>query len=150
MQKKDNQRAGAPLVEIILTVGIFALCSVVIIRLFLGAHYAAVYSKDLNIAIVQAQSIIEQLKSDEPMEEVFAKSGFAEDGKNSYSKEYDRNWAADSENAVYRAVVKVTQSDDGMCRIAVKYERLKAYPFLKEARKEILNMNAAQYRREAA
>lgn len=148
MRMKTSQRAGAPLVEIIIALGVFAVCSVVIVRLFLGAHFAALCSADRNQAVIRTETAIERLKSGAGDKAALEAAGFtavaAEEGE-ALTAYYDADWnACQPADALFQLRLD-WQRQGGLLEGTAACSRLKNYPFLAEERSALCTLDMALY-----
>lgn len=145
MRMRSSQRAGAPLVEIIVALGVFAVCSVVIVRLFLGAHFAALCSADRNRAVVYAETAAELLKSGAGDQAALADEGLSAAGDEAMAAYYNADWEpCQPAEALFE--VRLTWSrQGGLLEGNVDCTRLKSYPFLDAERAALCTLQVAQY-----
>lgn len=148
MRMKASQRAGAPLVEIIIALGVFAVCSVVIVRLFLGAHFAALCSADRNQAVMRTETAVELLKSGAGEPSALEAEGFtATDAKEGEAliAYYDADWHNCSAAEAAFQLRLDWQWKDGLLEGSAACARLKGYPFLEEERSALCTLAVALY-----
>lgn len=135
---KKNERTGAPLVEIIISIGILAIVGSIVVVLFLGAHYAAVFANDKNEAVFVAQSAVENaLMGNEQGLEAFTKQG------DTYTLYYNEDWINSGE-ALFEVVLTVSEQDN-MRRAEVEVRRLRSYPFLNGERTGLFSLSGERY-----
>lgn len=152
MKEKHSQRSGAPLVEIIIALGVFALCSVVIVRLFLGAHFAALCSADQNQAVFHTQSAVEQLKGANgetgPLEAAGFALGEKADGTQ-LTAYYDEDWQPSGQkDALFEVTISFNYSSNTPPRLLdgqATCRRMDNYPFLEKDKANLCTLEFAHY-----
>lgn len=142
MKNKLSINLEVSLVEIILSVLIFAICGVVMLNCFFIARFTQVKANDKTIAIMKAQSAFEYIKSTKNSSEMneLLKSTYANnyyDDKNNsnvFVDYYDANWKScnDIEKEYF---IKIQVSDESinsgeMNSVNITIEKSKPYPFI--------------------
>lgn len=150
-----SRSAKMPMLEIIITIGIFAVVSVFILELFLSANTLQSRAKDKSKAIVLAESIAETVKSSTTFEEAVKELDLEQtvggvtwqkDGSHQvnlmdtsetnedtlivYTGHFDENWKAVKNEDTYSVIVipyKEQIQDKVMMNYKVCVYRLKGY-----------------------
>ncbi|MDE7424570.1 MAG: hypothetical protein K2N51_12935 [Lachnospiraceae bacterium] len=151
----ESRSAKMPMLEIIITIGIFAVASVFILELFLSANTLQNRAKDQSKAVVLAETIAETVKSCKVFEEAAdglglektvaritqQKNGSYEiskidepedmkDGIAVYTGHFDENWKAVKEEDTYSVIV-IPYEEQVQGSVMANYEvyiyRLKGY-----------------------
>lgn len=154
MKRVQARSAKMPMLEIIISIGIFAVVSVFILELFLAANTLQNRARDKSKAIVLAETIAESVKSAKSFEDAAQeldlvktagslskkKNGYyqvskIDEAKGSesielYTRHYDENWEkADGEDTYSVIVIPYEETVQG--KIMSNYEiyvyRLKGY-----------------------
>lgn len=151
----ETRSAKMPMLEIIITIGIFAVVSVFIMELFLSANTLQNRAKDKSKAIILAETIAETVKSSKDFEEATEELGLkktvgritqkdgenyqvseidkSDDGKDSidiYIGHFDENWQAVQEENCYSVIVIPSEEqveDKVMGNYEIYIYRLKSY-----------------------
>lgn len=133
MKRKLNLEVS--LLEIILSIIIFAICCVVVVNCFIIARYTQIKANDKTIGIMKVQTILEYIKSSINIDEMnqYLTSEFDEINNNIYVNYYDKNWN-NCGNSEKEYIVKVklerNQIRSGeIISISVSSEKVKPYPF---------------------
>lgn len=151
----ESRSAKMPMLEIVITIGIFAVASVFILELFLDANTFQSRARDKSKAIVLAESIAETVKSSQTFEEAARELGInktiaklvqQEDGsylvseidKSKETKDsitvftghFDEKWKAVKEEDTYSVIV-IPFEQQVQGKVMANYEiyiyRLKGY-----------------------
>ena len=166
-----SRSAKMPMLEIIITIGIFAVVSVFILELFLSANTLQSRAKDKSKAIVLAESIAETVKSSKTFEEAVkeldlkqtvgeitqGKDGSIQinitdnsDGEKNtmivYTCHFDENWMTTKEEDTYSVIVVPNEEqieDKVMTNYKVCVYRLKGYVSIRgeKGSEELYQMN---------
>lgn len=173
---RESQLARLPMVELIVSIGIFAVLSVFLMEMFLAANSLSQKARDEGKAITLAETIAETIKTadceDTALEEIGAGTKWAcveskEDGSSKLSNildketenstkvyvlHYDKKWnKVDKEDAY--SVILVPFSSNVQDKIIENYSlyvyRLDGYPSLLHYEKnvELFQLNFSKYRR---
>jgi type II secretory pathway pseudopilin PulG len=133
---KKKERNGAPLIEIIVSIGILALVGSIVVTIFLGAYYAAIYSSDKNAAVFTAQNTMEAALTGS--EEELLGLGFEKNGEG-YIAYFDKEWSADGDR-LFSVELSISEND-GLRSADVEIKRIEKYPFLNESRMELYTLS---------
>jgi len=156
LKNKISINLEVSLVEIILSVLIFAVCGVIMLNCFAIGRFTQVKANDKTQAGIKAQTIFEYIKSAENSAEMnqLLKDTFADscnDNNNFvYTDYYDVNWNRCNENEKeYFIIVLVSneliQSGE-MEDITITVEKLKPYPFVdKDVKKIIFSITTKKF-----
>lgn len=130
--EKGATRSGAPLAELIVSIGVFAFAGALTLQLFLGARFAAAKARDLNWAVMTAQTLAEEFKAFGGEDGVFY---------------YDEDWKPSEQPALFTVEVSVSEGAAGMRYAGITVRRERPYPFLKEEEDSTLlyGLSAARY-----
>lgn len=130
-----------PMIEIVIVIGVFAVLSVFLLRMFVTADRLSSDAENIGTAVVHAQSAAERIKGGENPETVLSDLGLSRDGATDrgaeavYSGFYDRDWKpvreagafemriqmSVSETNVLTALITVTDSGKKeLCSLSVK------------------------------
>lgn len=132
MSQKKSVRAGAPLVELIVAIGIFALASAITLRLFLAAFYTQRQARDLNHAMLITQSTAELVKSSE---DIASLAGSLETAgqldAQTLTLGYDKEWNPTTDDP-YVTLRIVWSNTSGLVTADITVEKTAPYPFQKD------------------
>lgn len=104
MKVKERTHSEVPLLEIIFTIGIFAIISIVILQMFLGADTLRRKAEDISRGTIAAETVIESIKGMDSIEEAMKSMGFSpgpekEDFDENYILTLGENWEKQEEEA---------------------------------------------------
>ena len=127
-----------PLVEILISVGIFAVAVVLTLQLFLLSSFLGHRTSDVAKAIFEAQNVAEHIKSVRTGAEMEA---YFENDLNGGVIYYDGEWEKISEagGAVYRLEIKMNktgQNSGSLYNFALELYKTEPYPFIDEKKLE--------------
>lgn len=154
-KRLGSRSAKMPMLEIVITIGIFAVVSVFILELFLSANTLQNRAKDKSKAIVLAETIAETVKSSETFEGAAEELGLdktigritqqkngsyqiskidesngVKDSIVVYTKHFDEDWNTVKEEDTYSVIV-IPYENQVQGKVMVNYEvyiyRLKGY-----------------------
>ncbi|MDO5518959.1 MAG: hypothetical protein Q4G58_00565 [bacterium] len=143
--KIKSRRLNASMLEIICTLGILVVVSVLLLKLFLGANSLETKARDISEACILAESMAETIKGSNSIEEALKtlKVNQIQDNYTTsiYEKYYDTDWKPVKKKSRYRVTLTVEQQTVGehvmyMIGIVVKSE--KSYPIIKKEDGHIL------------
>ena len=134
---KNKLNLEVSLLEIILSILIFTICSVIILNCFIIARYTQIKANDKTVGIMKVQTALEYIKSSKSMDEVYGyllKEFQEEHSNNIYINYYDKNWMlCDKNNGEYIIRVKLENimlKSGEMINIQASAEKLNPYPFI--------------------
>ncbi|MEA4823912.1 MAG: hypothetical protein VB111_07360 [Clostridiaceae bacterium] len=107
-----NKRAGPSLflMELIFSILVFSLCAGVCLTAFLKADRMSRDARDLNGAVLAAQTLAESFKAEGNA--AFEDLGCRKTGEDTYEIAYDANWLPTTEtDAAYHAGVVIIRGD---------------------------------------
>lgn len=108
---KTKSRTSLVLMELIITILFFSICSAVCVQLFVAAHIRSIEAKELNCAVSKAQGFAEVMRgSDGSFESILAEYPEAIGDDETYFEVYydkDFNETTDIENAKYVSDVTI-------------------------------------------
>ncbi len=117
---KQVSKANPFFVEIIFVILFFAVSVAVTLQLFAAAHGKAQQSKELNAAVMQAQTVAESLSGITNSEQLSlllpgSVKTNGENGEVQYILSYDKDWNATTQPASYqmKIVLKKAQEKNG-------------------------------------
>lgn len=140
MRAKEKLNSGTPMLEIVLSIGIFGVISVFILQLFLAADTFQKKSKDLSRAVIEAQSVMEVLKAMDNKEAIdYMKLSLKED--NTYVKYYDDKWQPCDKEGKFSIIVKINVQEE------TRGSLNELEVVIKRQGEEILSLNGASYKR---
>ncbi|GHU36335.1 hypothetical protein FACS1894105_06510 [Clostridia bacterium] len=133
----NGSKALLPLVEIVVSIGIFAIAVVLTLQLFLLARFLGNKTSDTARAIFEIQNVAEEIKtfdSAAQVDEYFAK--LPRDGEFSCLY-YDKNWEAAGSASEGGYVLKITRSDEeynvgDLYNFKLSLYRCEPYPFIND------------------
>lgn len=130
MARNEQGKAVLPLIEMTIALSVLAVCSVITVSLFLYAHFAGEASKDINSALMLAQSQAEMLHTQENVQ-IEKTIGF------------DELWQETSEKPEF--LMKISLSEEKGTNVSlysgiITVEKTEKYPFLNEERKQLVNL----------
>ncbi|MCL2099665.1 MAG: hypothetical protein FWH24_04430 [Oscillospiraceae bacterium] len=131
-----NQRKSLlPLIEIIISAGIFAIAAVLTLQMFMTARFLGYRTSDTADAVLKVQHIAETIKSFENSGEI---SGFLEENTRVY---YDADWqrTENADEAVYTAEINTEalifeENYEGSLYIGctISLYKITPYPFIND------------------
>jgi mannose-6-phosphate isomerase class I len=129
-----NQRKSLlPLIEILISTGIFAIAVILTLQLFMLARFLGFRNSDMADAILKVQYVAETLKSLQNNEEM---DEFLNDLENDMKIYYDINWerTGNTGEAVY--VIEIQEESQGNTGSLYLYEinlyKIEPYPFIND------------------
>lgn len=147
MNGQGNTKSLLPLVEIIISIGIFAVAVVLTLQLFLLAKFLGDKTSDMARAIFEIQNVAENiklLKTDEEIENYIKNDVGNTDENGYYNLYYDGNWQhADLySDAVFVMKIALNKEDDytagDLYNFRLDLYRAEPYPFIDD--KYVKNM----------
>lgn len=139
---KRKLKLEISLLEIILSIIIFAICCVVVVNCFIIARYTQIKANDKTVGIMKVQTILEYIKSSINIDEMNQHliSEFNEINNNTYANYYDENWnicGNDEKEYIIKAKLSKKQIKSGeIISISVSAEKVKPYPFIDKNKHE--------------
>lgn len=138
MKNKVSINLEVSLVEIILSVLIFAAAGIIMLNCFAIARYTQFRANDKVIAGTIVQSDFEIIKSSDSvdeMDEMLEKSYTSKQIANNYlyTKYFDKNWNISESQKEYAMIIMVSgkNSNSGELKnISITIEKTKPYPFI--------------------
>lgn len=142
MKSRVSINLEVSLIEIILSVLIFAICGVIMLNCFAAARFTQVKANDITKAGIKVQTAIELVKSSKNQNEmeVLLSSIFSENyydnisGNIIYVNYYDRNWnkssKGENEYLVKALISEHSVTSGEMYDIYVTVDKMKPYPFI--------------------
>lgn len=154
MNKKDSSKLGAPTVEIIISIGILAFCSAVIVGVFLSANSLQKKSSDLLTANLKAQTEAELVLKN-PAKYVSDAGKFElirnGDGSLTVLKYFDIDWNPVSGKAEFVMTVNVSEqkTKSGVMTVGrIEVTKNSKYPFLKNSDSALVCFDVKGYDNE--
>lgn len=163
-KRKQSQNAKLPMLELIISIGVFAVISVFLLEMFLVANSLQQKAKDQGIAITKAETIAETIKSADGFSEVETELGFTkmwgtmveqEDGSYQitrldqkekkdttvvYVLHFNEEWEPATKEDTYSVLVvpyTKTMQEGTVENYEVYVYRLKGYPSLLQTKNQI-------------
>ncbi|WP_326910356.1 hypothetical protein [Sedimentibacter sp. MB31-C6] len=142
MKNKSSINLEVSLIEIILSILIFAIAAVIILNCFAIARYTQIKSNDKTIALMKMQTILEYINSSETdndtqeiLNELFAYTNFNEETNQYYYVVYfDSKWnRCNEEQMEYTIIMDITnkQLQSGIIsHINIFTKKSDPYPFI--------------------
>lgn len=172
---KQSENARLPMLELVISIGVFAVISVFLLEMFLAANSLQQKAKDEGKAITKAETIAEMLKSADSLEAVAKELSMkpmwgevkeqkdgsyqianltreqAEGMTQIYALHYDKDWNAVDKEDMYSILVvpyQMTVQDETIENYAIYTYRLQDYPsiFAKEETVNIYRLECGVYR----
>ena len=158
LKNKLSINLEVSLVEIILSVMIFAICGVVMLNCFFIARFTQIKANDKTMAVMKVQSALEYIKSsksidemDEILKDTYKTNCYYEKGKkNIYVENYDDDWN-ECEEIDREYFMEIDISDNALKsgnieNISVTVKRVKPYPFINSDKDEaVISINSKKY-----
>lgn len=121
--KRLQSNKGFTLIEMILSVGLLALLSVGILRLFIAAQVNHDKAVDLDHAVWESGTLIEETRQREDIPS----------GGSHFTLYYDENWSQTLDEtrgqyAVYGDVIPLSEKDQRLFNLHLKFVRIIPYP----------------------
>ena len=174
-KRKQSQNAKLPMLELIINIGVFAIISMFLLEMFLAANSLQQKAKDQGIAITKAETIAENIKSEDSFLEtqsefVFTKmwGTMTEEKDGSYQitelsqterkdativyiLHFNENWEPVTEEDTYTMLIVpyTKKMQDGIVENYEVYAyRLTGYPslFQKQDHVALYELNFSKYR----
>ncbi|MBP1926238.1 hypothetical protein J2Z76_002103 [Sedimentibacter acidaminivorans] len=140
MKGKSSISLEVSLVEIILSVLIFAITGIIMLNCFAMARYTQIKSNDITIASLKSQTFLEYIKSSKnnnEMNEIIKKMFdeiYYDNSSSKYVNYYDKNWnKCDDKNRIYFIELYISTSElnsGELNDIKINIGRIKKYPFI--------------------
>ena len=141
MNNQGSSKSLLPLVEIIVSIGIFSVAIVLTLHLFLLAKFLGDKTSDTARAIFEIQNVAENiklLKTDGEIKDYIENGVGNADGNGTYNLYYDEKWRrADSpSDAVF--VMKIAENTDKnyavgeVCSFSLDIYKSEPYPFIND------------------
>jgi hypothetical protein len=114
MQKNEFKRSlHGIMIEIVLVFGVFAIVSVIIVRMFFYADNFSKTAVDISQAVIQAESTAEILKGSASFEKAVNSMGMQllNSQNNIYGMNFNLNWKKTSEEGDFVLRVKITSEN---------------------------------------
>jgi len=129
-------KKGFTLIEMIIAVGVLAVLAVGIIRLFIASEVSHKKAVDIDYAVLETNTIIEEFQELRDSSEKASR----------FTIYYDNNWERsikDSETlyAIYGDMVKLSDEQGGLLYLDLRAVRLKPYPLEKNEEFEIYKVS---------
>lgn len=149
MKSKLSINLEVSLIEIILSVLIFAVCGVIMLNCFAIARFTQVKANDITKAGMKVQTAFEYIKStknskemNELLKSTYAYNYYDDTNKNNvYVDYYDVNWnRCSNEEKEYSMILQVSKQLIGsgeMEDITITVEKSKPYPFANKSSNKI-------------
>jgi len=147
-----NSKSLLPLVEILISVGIFAIAVMLTLELFLLASFLGTKTSDTAKAIFEVQNVAENIKTiktDAEMEK------YINDELNGGIVYYDVDWniVDNQDKAVYNLTIKMdvdAYSSGGLYKFNIELSKITKYPFIDENKDEnyipvLVNVDASKF-----
>jgi len=140
-----NSKSLLPLVEILISIGIFAVAVVLTLQLFLLASFLGDKTSDTAMAIFEVQSVAETIKSMQSgaeLEKYISEELGAAEFYDGYIIYYDANWSvtASEDSAFFMMAIKDRGREDygsgSLYKFTLDFYRTAAYPFIDERKLE--------------
>lgn len=103
-----------PMIEIVIVVGIFAVLSVFLLRMFVTADRLSSDAENIGKAVVRAQAAAETVKGSPDPEEALKNLGLQKNGAASYSGHFDENWESIQDGGMFQMSVLLSVSDENV------------------------------------
>lgn len=148
MNKKEPSRFGAPFIEIIVAIGVFAFCSAIIAGVFLTADSLRRKSSDLLTANFKAQTEAELLLNDPAKYIDDNVPAFTGDGSPVVSKYFGADWEPADGNAEFVMTVSISEqkTEKGvMISGCIEIIKNSKYPFLKDSGGILVSFDVKRY-----
>jgi len=136
-----NSKSLLPLVEILISIGIFAVAVVLTLQLFLLASFLGDKTSDTAMAIFEVQNVAETIKSMQSVAELEKYMSGELNASDSYDGciiYYDSNWSitASADSAFFMMKITDRGREDyysgSLYKFTLDFYRAEAYPFIDE------------------
>lgn len=129
-------KKGFTLIEMIIAVGVLAVLAVGIIRLFIASEVSHEKAVDIDYAVLETNSLIEEFQEMKNSSEKASR----------FTIYYDDNWGrsikhTNSLYAIYGDMVKLSDEQEGLLHLDLRAVRLKPYPLEKNEEFEIYKVS---------
>ena len=110
----SSAKSGLFLIEMIIAIAFFSLAAAICTNLFVRAHVISTGTRDVNLAVLKAQSVAEVFKAANGSPEktvAYFSMRRCPDDYNTFAIDMDHNWNAmdNSDNAAYQVHIKFDQ-----------------------------------------
>ena len=149
--RKTKAKKGFTLVETVIAVAVLAVCSVLILRMFVLSQNTENKAKDLNRAVTEAQTAVEAVKAcpaSEKLGALLPKSSVTVSGGGFVLERwYAKDWTAAAAPTKDGYTLRLTASPDGAggLSLSVTVVREKPYPLEKGTERELYSLSARAY-----
>ncbi|MDD5936962.1 MAG: hypothetical protein PUC65_15600 [Clostridiales bacterium] len=93
-ENEQNRSFRLPMIELVLIIGIFAIISVFLVRMFMGTNRLQKEATDLSCAVIKAESIAEEIKNTASVGEAATQLGMIsyDNTSQNFCMYYDKDW----------------------------------------------------------
>lgn len=171
----NSKTSGMPMLEIVITIGIFAIISIFLLQMFLSSHALQEKSEDVGKSILKAENIAETIKStssiEQAVEQLNLQEAFIsiEEKENTYILNgiyreqmsgatkayityYDKNWKIqkEGEKAKYCGMIIKNETEKNLEEVDIFFFHLGSYALLNEGKRNTLlyHLYTANYKRQ--
>ena len=153
MKKINSSKTSSmPMLELIIVIGIFAICSIFLLQMFVSANIIEEKARDKSKGLLAAENVAESIKAGSDFQKTMQSLGFS-DADDSYTKFYDENWTETKETDKYSITVFPTysQTENGTLVQAELYvyrnQPYAQFGFsqVSEQREELCHLSVADY-----
>jgi len=134
-----SSKSLLPLVEILISIGIFAIAVILTLQLFLLASFLGTKTSDTAKAIFEVQNVAENIKTMKTDAEM---DNYINNELNGGVIYYDKDWnnVGIGENEA-KYILKITQEKDeyssgGLYRFSIELYKTEPYPFIDDKKSE--------------
>ncbi|MDO5291218.1 MAG: hypothetical protein Q4F05_00580 [bacterium] len=137
--KIRSRKLNTTMLEIICTLGILVIVSVLLLKLFLGANSLEMKARDISEACIISESMAETIKGSRSIEEALKtlKVNQIQDNYTTsiYERYYDADWNPVKKKNRYRVTLTIEQQtvgENNMYLIDIVVKSEKSYPIIKK------------------
>lgn len=173
----SSKTSGVPMLEIVISIGIFTIISVFLLQMFLSANALQEKSEDVGKSIIRAENIAETIKATNDARQAAADLGLSkafvqieatekaydlqkiekeekENSKEVYLTYYNSNWEQidnlKSAGAKYCAIVWINEKENGLQEIEILFYHLGKYTIFTESNENVslYQLHIENYRKQ--
>ena len=106
-----SSKSGLFLIELIIAILFFSVASAICVQLFAQAHLKSIQSKEISMAVTQAQSAAACIKAAENPDQQLSDLLQMQPEGNTLMVGYDKNWQVTQQNPTYAMQVTITEEN---------------------------------------
>ncbi len=153
IEKVKSRKLNMPMLEIVITLGILTIVSVLLMKLFLGANSLETKAKDISKACILVQSTGETIKAASSLETAVKDLGLENPERmgdtDVYKLYYDSKWQEVKAPRSYTMSISITKTEYGqnqMITAEITVIKEKAYAVIKKDMEPLASIMCKSYK----